>query len=194
MRDGFCALCFCLWLTSPAKEQSTDERSRQDNERKGQDGPQGGKPHEEATDGSSDQTVIQPALPFLHQPAWLHLLQREDGLTLVFHLPCQATEPGDGLFWSIPGFSFSTPQHPLRICGKDLGFSSFSGTPTLDLLERGVLIGQNQNSEHQRRCRQFLQDRIMVKGAAQRCYALADLRQGGSDLLGGQRRTRLCVW
>src|SRR5258708_5097483 len=150
MRDGFCTLCFCLWLTSPAKEQSTDERSHQDNERKGQDGPQGGKPHEEATDGSSDQTVIQPALPFLHQPAWLHLLQREDGLTLVFHLPCQATEPEDGLFWSIPGFSFSTPQHPLRIGGKDLGCSSFSGTPTLDLLERGVLICQNQNAVEQR--------------------------------------------
>src|SRR6266581_8522446 len=83
MCAGFCALCFCLWLTSPAKEQSTDKRSRQDNERKGQDGPQGGKPHEEATDGSSDQTVIQPALPFLHQPARLHLLlffQAEDGI------------------------------------------------------------------------------------------------------------------
>ena len=30
----------------------------------------------------------------------------------------------------------------------------------------------------------------MVKGATQRCYALANLRQGGSDLLGGQRRNR----
>src|SRR5215469_2340290 len=133
MRDGFCALCFCLWLTCPAKEQSTDERSRQDNQRKGQDGPQGGKPHEEATDGSSDQTVIQPALPLLHQAAWLHLLQREDGLTLVFHLPCQATEPGDDLFWSIPGFSFSTPQHLLRICGKDLVPTNFGGNTALDL-------------------------------------------------------------
>jgi len=27
----------------------------------------------------------------------------------VFHLPCQATEPGDGLFWSIPGFNESNP-------------------------------------------------------------------------------------
>src|SRR5215467_12399234 len=186
MRAGCCALCFCLWLTCPAKEQSTDERSRQDNDRKGQDGPQGGKPHEEATDGSSDQTVIQAALPFPHQPAWLHLLQREDGLTLVFHLPCQATEPGDGLFWSIPGFSFSTPQHPLRICGKDLGFSSFSGTSTLDLLERGVLIGQNQHREHQRRCRQFLQDRITLKSGTQCCYLLTETDQVVIDLLVGK--------
>ena len=30
----------------------------------------------------------------------------------------------------------------------------------------------------------------MVKGAAQRCEGLADLRQGGSDLLGGQGHNR----
>ena len=48
------------------------------------------------------------------------MLDVEDGLVLLFHLPCQPREPVRGLFRRVTHLRLSMPEHPLNVALEEV--------------------------------------------------------------------------
>ncbi len=92
------------------------------------------------------------------------MLDVEDGLVVLFHLPCQPREPVHGLLRRVARLCAPVPEHALDVALEDLSLPLCKGSPFQELLQGQALIGQGQDTEHQRRARELAQHGIPVQG------------------------------